>query len=423
MASSVRHILVIDANMPGIDTIRQAKRLGHRVSFIRSTNSPVYPDNEETRATLATVDRLVEVSLSSNLAQVAPVACQIHVEKPVDAILCQEESCIETAAEIAELLGVRYTSLRGIKNARNKARARELLAQAGLSSAKYALVHNVEEARLRVREIGFPVIVKPVSGLDSILASAANTPDELEAAVNSLQDGVNKLPEQLRELFSRGILLEERLSGPLISAEIGFLDGQPFEFMISGRTRALEDETIELGAFMPAAIGDEQRSRCFDYARRVCQLIGLDYGIFHIELILTERGPVMVEANPRLMGGIMPSVYQHVTGVNIHDYLIAIHLGDPPPAVLPYPQCCVTTRKIMAKNAGRLSGSIHQKDLERFGGKLIQFNLNKAGGSEVGRREIVGRFQVKESDIVSATAVANQILDALEAGLGMELLH
>jgi hypothetical protein len=193
--------------------------------------------------------------------------------------------------------------------------------------------------------------------------------------------------------------------------------------MISGRVRAAQDEVIELGAFMPAAISADEETRCFDYASRICEAIGLDHGIFHIEMILTERGPVLVEANPRLMGGIMPSLYHRLTGTNIHEYLISIHLGEPPPDRLPVARSCVTTRKIMTRDAGRIADTMNLEWLDQFDGRLIYFDLKRARGSVVERQEIMGRLQIEESDLPMANAVADELLGRLELSLGIELVR
>jgi biotin carboxylase len=61
----------------------------------------------------------------------------------------------------------------------------------------------------------------------------------------------------------------------------------------------------------------------------VVRALGLDIGVFHLEVIRTRRGPVLVEANARLMGGALPLLYGWATGDNIFDHLINIHAGLP----------------------------------------------------------------------------------------------
>jgi len=42
-----------------------------------------------------------------------------------------------------------------------------------------------------------------------------------------------------------------------------------------------------------------------------------------------KSGPVLVEVNPRIMGGYMPILYNNVSGNNIFRWLADIHSGVP----------------------------------------------------------------------------------------------
>src|SRR5206468_1631395 len=97
------------------------------------------------------------------------------------------------------------------------------------------------------------------------------------------------------------------------------------------RYRGNVDEVVELGGFMPARLDPATWRACEDYAVRVCRALGLDLGIFHLEIIVTADGPRLVEANPRMMGGALPLIYERFTGHSIQDHLIAVHLGSPLP--------------------------------------------------------------------------------------------
>ncbi|WP_146159943.1 hypothetical protein [Kosakonia sp. H7A] len=46
-------------------------------------------------------------------------------------------------------------------------------------------------------------------------------------------------------------------------------------------------------------------------------------------MILMKSGPVLVEVNPRIMGGYMPVLYNNVSRNNIFRWLADIHSGVP----------------------------------------------------------------------------------------------
>lgn len=63
-----------------------------------------------------------------------------------------------------------------------------------------------------------------------------------------------------------------------------------------------------------------------DYGIDFLKVMGLDLGIFHIEMILTSDGPVVIDPNARLIGGLAPKMLSTAIGHNIYEILIDIHL-------------------------------------------------------------------------------------------------
>lgn len=381
-----------------------------------------YPKNESTREVLGRIDRLVELEVTSDPESLKEAIRQVVAEEPVDATLAQDETAVEATAIACEALGLPFTSAEGVQNARDKARARELLARDGLPSARYARVHNVEAAVEAAEAIGYPVIVKPVSGLDSIMAFRADDARQARDAAQEIVEEADKLPVQIREQFTRGILVEEYVSGTLLSAEIGLLDGQAYRFMVSGRSLCAENECLEMGVEMPANLEPSQVESCFEYAEDVCKALGLDLGVFHVEMMMTDRGPILVETNPRLMGGLSTTIYQLATGEDISDNVISIYLRRPPENKRLEPQAHVTVRRLMPLEDGRLADTIDLSWMEDTGDHLARFvGYKVSSGERVKRLEVIGRILVRGETWAVANSRANQLLDRFEESLGVGL--
>jgi biotin carboxylase len=340
----------------------------------------------------------------------------------VHAVIAQLEFSVEATAIACERLGLRFTSAQGVRNARNKARARSLIQAAGLASTRFAVAHDVNGVANAAQRFGYPVIVKLLSGADSIMAYRADNAGEARAAAAEIVSRVRDISPQVREQFGRGILVEEYVTGELVSAEIGFLDGASYRFMVTGRALSDANECVEMGAVLPANIPDSQAGACFDYAESVCRTLGLDLGIFHIEMMLTDQGPVLIEANPRLMGGLMTTLYEILTGHNISDDLISIHLGRPITGDLPSPAGFVTARKVMPLADGRLPGQLDLSWLDDPGGELAQlFNYRLLPGADVRRLQVLARAAVSAPTWGQAMARADALVDRFEMTLGLRL--
>jgi biotin carboxylase len=141
----------------------------------------------------------------------------------------------------------------------------------------FTIARDVSEALAAADEIGYPVVIKPPSGAGSRQAFIACDRAQMRAACDSALD-LSTVPPEWQQQFARGLLVEQHLAGPLVSAEIGMRDGRGHVFCISGRTRAREDEVAEVGPHIPAELPADQVHACGAYAEAVCRAIGLDLG-------------------------------------------------------------------------------------------------------------------------------------------------
>ncbi|CAO3433015.1 ATP-grasp domain-containing protein [Azospirillum doebereinerae] len=417
-----KHVLIIDSNLPGFETIRRAKQRGYHVSFIRSKYR-LYSETEAIRKVVYDTDTVVTIDDPTDIGELRHAIETVKRHRPIDGVITQLEICVDVVARICAEMGLSFTDARAVERARDKAKAREIIQQAGLRSARFQVVRTPSEAYEAAQSLGVPVIIKPQTGYDSLFACPAQTPEEAQAAAARLLDGIDRVPEQIRPQLRRGILVEELLQGPLVSAEIGVARGRFHRFMISGRTRAVENECIELGAIMPADLPEAERERCFDYAEDVARALGLDLGILHIELIVTKDGPALVEVNPRLMGGVMPGLYNNLTGDNIFDRLLDIHLGLDIPTSARSVGGFISSRKIMVQADGRLADRI-ALDWVKDVPNLIHFDPYILRPNEaVKRLDILARYQIRGEDLRDADTTAAGLLDRFEAELGVALVR
>ena len=415
-------ILFADANESAFRTMQRAQKLGHRTAIIRSTSLQFYPMVDWIRVTLDRAIADISLPITSDPNLMTEAVARIHRSEPIDGIIAQLEASIEATAVACARLSIPFTRAEGVLNARNKARARDLVERAGLLSARHAVATSVSAAVEIASELGYPVVAKPTSGMDSMMAYRADRPEQLLQAAEKILSAPATVPSQLREQLARGVLIEQHLPGELISAEIALLDGQPYPFIICGRSRGAANECIEMGAALPANVPPERAGEIYSYAAAACRAVGLDFGVFHVELMLSQQGPALVELNPRPMGGIMTTMYAQLTGHEFSDYIIDTYLRQPPrllPAVGPR---TITARKIMPVGDGALRSDINMDWVESLDPRLISFhNYGVRPGAAVRADQVLARYVVLSDSWTDTMRYADSLLDRFESAVGVSI--
>lgn len=418
------HIAFVDSNPAALEAIRLAKEAGHRVTYLQSA-APCYPPTERNLRIVASVDHLADGLVTTDPETVTRVLAARHAVDPIDVVTGQLELSAEAVALACRELGLRGTATDAVLTARRKDRCRAALEKAGLASARYALAGTEEEVLAEAEEIGYPVVLKPPSGADSLLSCVAANPAEAAAGCRAVLTGLDAVPVQWHEQFTRGILVEEYLVGTLVSVELGAKDGEFYPFAVSGRFRWTEDEVVELGSYIPAHLPEGQSAACVAYAIDVCRAIGLDLGVFHLEIMVTERGPVLVEVNPRVVGGALPTIYRHATGTDIFSGLLSILDPDAEPALPGALDGCVGGCKVMARDGGTLSAGASVEWVADEPGVLEVIGFDSYGtgpGRQVSAGQIVARFMLRGPDHPSVVRTAERILRRMEEDFGVALV-
>jgi biotin carboxylase len=420
------HLAVVDSNPVALELLQCAKQEGHRVSYLPPAE-PAYPLTAEQRRFIGYADWVSDGIATTEPAAVTAALARLHAAHPVDFATSHLELAVEAVAVACKTLGIPGTSPDAVLLARRKDRTRAALLDAGLATTAFALADDADQAVAAAAAIGYPVVVKPPSGAGSKLAFVARDEAALRGACQRAAEDLDHVPATWRDQLSRGFLVEERLSGPLVSAEIGLRGGRSHLFCVSGRTRAAEDEVIETGVHIPAELPPDQLRACGEYAATVCRLIGLDRGVFHIEMIVTGRGPVLVEANPRIMGGFLPTVYRLAAGASIYRSFLQVVSGAPVTGGPAAFDGCVAGRRLFPRVHGTMPD--RWDPAEWLGGHRPAV-LRVDGPEELGIRprqpvrpgQLIGRVILRGADYAATARAARDILGRAERALGVELM-
>lgn len=254
---------------------------------------------------------------------------EFHRQYPIDAVLGVDDTVVEAAAVAARALGLPHNPLEAVTIARDKARARQVLAEAGVPCPAFVLRYFADAGRAEPMPGGFPVVVKPLSLAASRGVIRANDETELAAAIARLE---SILEDDAGCETGEGFLVEQFVSGPEVALEGLLRQGHLEVLAVFDKPDPLEgpyfEETIYL---VPSGLDQARQREVSRTTEAACEAIGLVEGAVHVELRVTEQGPVVIEVNPRAIGGLCSDVLRFGTGVALEDLLLNHALGDVAP--------------------------------------------------------------------------------------------
>ena len=229
----------------------------------------------------------------------------------IRAAFTYDETHVVPAAHVAAALGLPGLTIEGAEHCRNKRRSREALTAAGVPQPRFTMVHDLAAARAAAEAIGYPLVLKPQGMAGSIgvvrVDRAADLAANFEIAYNGSFVG--------NPAYEGGVLVEEMVSGPEISIDGMLFDGAYEPLFLARKTVGFPPYFEEIGHVVDPADPLLHDAELRDVLVRAHRAVGVRYGITHTEVMLTARGPVIIEINGRLGGDLIPYVGQLATGL------------------------------------------------------------------------------------------------------------
>lgn len=284
------------------------------------------------------VDRWITLDTRDS-AQIAIAASPLDL----DALLTSSELFLDTTDRAAHLLSL-PSNKGSAAISRDKAAVRATLDREGIANARWELLGL--EAGSPLRRLELPVIVKPIDGSGK---------EDVAYAVSIPELDLLREKHRNRATYGRGVspqhklLAEEILPGHMGSAEGIVWDGKITIWGQTSRDVSPSPHVLEVAAAFAA---EPLSPAVADYVADVLHAAGLNFGVFHIELMLTPLGPVLIELNSRLIGGGLHKLIDYTTASDVCQNIIATYLGSTPQ--LPTPSRAAAARKIYPPVAGTI---------------------------------------------------------------------
>ena len=150
-----------------------------RILFVcRATSS----ESARSAQALASLDN-VEV-ITADVDDAEQLIAKAIELRDVDRIVTTHETLLEAVAMANEVLCLPGLSVEVVRRALDKARLKSTLEAAGINTPRHTLVSNLTEARLFARDIGFPLVLKSLSGSGALATFLIYSEHDLERATD-----------------------------------------------------------------------------------------------------------------------------------------------------------------------------------------------------------------------------------------------
>ena len=241
------------------------------------------------------------------------------------ALVCGAETGAGTQDALAYALGLAGNDPLTTLGRTDKFQMHATLARAGMAHARQILTDSPEEAtKFAETETGWPVVLKPLDSAGGDGVTVCHDRSEIDAAMGDLVGGMNALGRRIQRLAVQEYLHGQEYvvnatarCGHRVISEIWRIHKT-----VTGAGHSIYD----FGELLDGAGSEQATLSC--YAMDVAEALGIDEGAIHVEIMLTERGPVLIEIAVRLAGGISHATTQRALG-HSHASVLMLSITDP----------------------------------------------------------------------------------------------
>lgn len=304
----MKKLLIIGASILQLPAILKARELGCYVGVV---------DYNPNAVGVPYADAFFEVS-TIDIQGVAETARRF---RPDGIMTLATDMPMRSIAEAARVCGLPGIDMDTAIRATDKGEMIKAFAAAGVEHPWYFIASTPEEFAAAVEKVTYPCIMKPTDNSGSRGVVLAQSRAELEQAYGYTREQ------------SRGgaVIIEEYMQGQEVSVEVMVLDGQPHVLQVTDKLTTGAPHFVEMGHSQPSRLKDPDLEKIRDLACRAVKAVGVSCGPAHVEIMLTEDGPKMVELGARMGGDcITTHLVPLSTGIDMVEATIRIACGEEP---------------------------------------------------------------------------------------------
>jgi biotin carboxylase len=298
-------VALVDAYHTGRLLPPAFSRLGVDAVHVQSTRTPLTtmtpPDPTHYRANLVCGDR-------------AAAAAELATYRPI-AVVAGQEPGVRLADDLAARLGLTRNDAGLSAARRDKYEMVEALRRAGVRCAEHYRSDDPEAVVAWAERVAdYPVVVKPVAGSGSVGVEICADAGQVREAAEAVLGSRTMYGETNGE-----VLVQSYLAGPEYAVDVVSCQGRRYLGGVwvtykrrVGKHLVYDRKTLLNGDQSPVP-------ELASYVDSALAALGIRFGPAHAEVIITPRGPTLVEVGARLSGSENPAFHDLTTGNNQAD--------------------------------------------------------------------------------------------------------
>jgi len=310
------------------------------------------------------------------------------IDKKITSVMTMYENYVLAASWISKHLGLPGMSEEAAAACTDKWTMRQAFAKAERPvNPDFTIVENEQDLRNFAQTHSFPLMLKPANLVKSLLVTKNESLDDLLANYQNMLSVIDGVYQKYAAGRQPTIIVEEFLRGTMHSVA-AFADKhgnphvvEPIVDLTTARDIGYSDNFL-YSRTVPSRLNEKDQHTLLECAEVGMRALGMTTSPAHIEIILTDKGPRIVEIGARI-GGYQERMYRLANDIDMVGAAVDTALGN---------QINITATKhepvavieLFPKNPGSFSGISNEADLRKLS-SLSYFTIKAKPGQYVGK--------------------------------------
>ena len=219
----------------------------------------------------------IQVENAHNASRLIDAARRLRDKHgPLEQIVTAHETLLESVALANEDLGLNGMNVATVRRVLDKSTLKATLERVGVNTPRAAVLVNTKDAAEFVVAVGFPIILKPLSGSGGLATWCIRDSAQLSLALELMQPSANN-----------AILAEEYIVGEEVCIDTITIDNEPRLYSIChyypSILEALENPCVQWRCIMPRHLTDDRYRNLIEDGLKAIRALRVGNAVTHME--------------------------------------------------------------------------------------------------------------------------------------------